>query len=245
MRLDTFLKERGYAVTRTRAKMLIEAGAVTVNGVPVAKPSYDVCEGADIQVADVLRYVGRGGLKLEKALAVFPISCRGCVVLDIGASSGGFTDCALQNGAALVYALDVGKGQLAESLRQDSRVVCLENYNARYLKPDDFLPPPSFVVMDVSFISQTLILPAIATILSPHDVLVSLIKPQFEAGRQAIGRGGIVHDEAARQAAIDRVLTAARANGFSVGGVITSPILGGDGNIEYLAYFTKTAETCV
>lgn len=245
MRLDAFLKEHGYAATRTRAKTLIEEGAVTVNGVPVTKPSYDTQEGADIQVVDLLRYVGRGGLKLEGALAAFPISCKGRVVLDVGASSGGFTDCALQNGAAKVYALDVGKGQLAECLRQDPRVVCLENYNARYLKAEDFSPLPTFVVMDVSFISQTLILPAIAALLSPGDILVSLIKPQFEAGRQAVGRGGIVRDEVARQAAIDRVLAAARANGFSLGGVVTSPILGGDGNIEYLAYFTKTAETCV
>jgi 23S rRNA (cytidine1920-2'-O)/16S rRNA (cytidine1409-2'-O)-methyltransferase len=242
MRLDAFLKENGYAATRTRAKALIEAGAVTVNGKVAKKPSLDVQEGASIAVTDILRYVGRGGFKLEAALAAFPISCKDRVVLDIGASSGGFTDCALQNGASRVYALDVGQGQLVDSLRRDARVVCFENYNARYLKKEDFVPRPTFVTMDVSFISQTLILPAIANLLAEGDVLVSLIKPQFEAGRQAVRHGGIVRDEADRKAAIDRVLSTAVSLGFRVGGYITSPILGGDGNTEYLACFVKNAE---
>ncbi|MBQ8351734.1 MAG: TlyA family RNA methyltransferase [Clostridia bacterium] len=242
MRLDAFLKENGYASTRTRAKTMIEAGAVTVNDKIITKPAFDVQEDARVVVTDIFRYVGRGGFKLEAALAAFPISCNGRVVLDIGASSGGFTDCALQNGACRVYALDVGQGQLVDCLRRDARVVCLENYNARYLKAEDFDPRPSFVTMDVSFISQTLILPAIAALLSEGDVLVSLIKPQFEAGRHAVRHGGIVRDEADRQAAIERVLSAARMVGFTVGGLITSPILGGDGNTEYLTYFVKDAE---
>lgn len=239
MRLDSYLKENNLAATRTRAKVLIEEGAVCVDGKTITKPAFDVADGADVRVTDIFRYVGRGGLKLEAALAAFPISCAGKVVLDVGASSGGFTDCALQNGARQVYALDVGQGQLAEKLRTDPRVVCLENYNARYLQAADFSPLPSFVTMDVSFISQTLILPAIAALLSAGDVLVSLIKPQFEAGKQAVRRGGIVRDEADRQAAIERVLTSARACGFLPGGVIVSPIQGGDGNVEYMAYFTK------
>lgn len=242
MRLDAFLKENGYAATRTRAKALIEAGAVTVDERVITKPAFDVQAQARVGVTDIFRYVGRGGLKLEAALAAFPISCSGCVVLDVGASSGGFTDCALQNGARKVYALDVGQGQLADSLRCNERVVCLENYNARYLKAEDFDPLPTFVTMDVSFISQTLILPAIASLLASGGVLVSLIKPQFEAGRHAVRHGGIVREEKDRQAAIDRVLCAAENVGLKVGGLITSPILGGDGNTEYLAYFMKDAE---
>ena len=243
MRLDSFLKENGYASTRTRAKALIEEGAVTVNGKVITKPAYDVEESAAVSVSDIFRYVGRGGLKLEAALASFPISCDGCVVLDIGASSGGFTDCALQNGAKKVYALDVGQGQLAECLRNDVRVTCLENYNARYLKTEDFDPKPNFVTMDVSFISQTLILPALAAILEPGAVLVSLIKPQFEAGRHAVRHGGIVRDEGYRQAAIDRVLQSAKNYGLEFKKIIPSPILGGDGNKEYLAYFIMGTES--
>ncbi|MBO5050667.1 MAG: TlyA family RNA methyltransferase [Clostridia bacterium] len=243
MRLDSFLKENGYASTRTRAKALIEEGAVTVNGKVITKPAYDVEECAVVSVTDLFRYVGRGGLKLEAALAAFPISCDGCVVLDIGASSGGFTDCALQNGASRVYALDVGQGQLAESLRNDVRVTCLENYNARYLKAEDFEPKPNFVTMDVSFISQTLIFPALASMLEPGAVLVSLIKPQFEAGRHAVRHGGIVRDEGDRQMAIDRVLRSAGEYGLEFKQVIPSPILGGDGNKEYLAYFIMGTES--
>ena len=242
MRLDLLLKEKGYAPTRMRSKALIEAGAVCVNGRVASKPSLDVAEDAEIAVTDTLRYVGRGGLKLEAALAAFSLSCAGCTVLDIGASSGGFTDCALQNGARAVYAVDVGEGQLAEKLRADPRVTCIEHYNARHLQAKDFDPLPDFVTMDVSFISQTLILPALAAMLPAGAVLVSLVKPQFGPGRQAVGRGGIVRDEADRRAAVSRVLASARACGFSSQGVIQSPILGGDGKVEYLAYFKKAAE---
>lgn len=240
MRLDNFLKDNGYAATRTRAKTLIESGAVTVDGRVVTKPAFDVQAGASVLVSDALCYVGRGGLKLEAALAAFPVSCEGRVVLDIGASSGGFTDCALQNGAEKVYALDVGQGQLAESLRRDPRVVCLENYNARYLRMEDFDPKPDFITMDVSFISQTLIFPSLAALMESGAVLISLIKPQFEAGRQAVRHGGIVREEKDRQTAIDRVLASAKIYNLNFQSIVPSPILGGDGNQEYLAYFIKS-----
>lgn len=242
MRLDIFLKEHGYAATRSRAKALIEAGAVTVQGKVVQKPAFEIQESAVIVVADAFRYVGRGGLKLEAALAAFSVSCKGHIVLDIGASSGGFTDCALQHGANMVYALDVGQGQLVESLRIDPRVVCLENYNARCLHVDDFDPLPDFVTMDVSFISQTLIFPSLAELLLPRAILISLIKPQFEAGRHAVRHNGVVRDASDRQAAIDRVLKSADDYGFVFQKIIPSPILGGSGNQEYLAYFIKGEE---
>ncbi len=242
MRLDAYLKESGLADTRTRAKTLIQSGAVTVDGKVICKPAFEMAEGQTAIVEDIFRYVGRGGLKLEAALQRFPISCAGCVVLDIGASSGGFTDCALQNGASRVYALDVGHGQLAEKLRADARVIPMENYNARYLKAEDFCPLPNFVTMDVSFISQTLILPALSAILQPGAILISLIKPQFEAGRAAVHHGGIVRRPEDRQAAIQKVLDSAEQYHLVLKGLIDSPILGGDGNHEYLACFIKQTE---
>ncbi|MBO7761925.1 MAG: TlyA family RNA methyltransferase, partial [Clostridia bacterium] len=189
-----------------------------------------------------LPYVSRGGLKLEAALKAFSLSPRGAVALDVGASSGGFTDCLLQNGATLVYAVDSGTGQLAMELLEDARVVSMEGYNARYMQPSDFPQTPTFAVMDVSFISQTLILPALASVLPPKSQIVTLIKPQFEVGRAHVGRGGIVRDEKARQAAIARVTDAAGLLGLDFRAVITSPIRGGDGNVEYLAHFEKKGE---
>lgn len=242
MRLDLYLHEHGLTPSRSRARMLIDAGAVAVDGFTVTRAAYDVREGQTVTVRDALRYVSRGGLKLEGALAAFPVSCRGRVALDVGASSGGFTDCLLQNGAAFVYAVDAGSGQLAPSLRADARVACLENYNARYLDPADFPRRPDLAVMDVSFISQTLILPVLAAVLPAGGELISLIKPQFEAGRAAVGRGGIVRDPAERERAIDRVTRAAALCGFARKGLTRSPIEGGDGNIEFLAYFVRTEE---
>lgn len=239
MRLDLYLQEKGHAPTRSRAKTMIEGGMVEVDGKIVDKPSFSVDEGCAIRILDTLRYVSRGGLKLEAALAAFGVDPTGRVALDIGASSGGFTDCLLQSGAVLVYAIDSGSGQLAPTLRQDPRVVLREHCNARYITPDDFERTPTLCVIDVSFISQTLILPAIAQILPEGGELISLIKPQFEAGRGAIGKGGIVRSDKDRAAAILRVITSAEALSLTHLKTIPSPIRGGDGNIEYLAHFRK------
>lgn len=239
MRLDLFLQEKGYAPTRSRAKAMIEGGMVEIDGKIIDKPSYTPEDGCTVRILDTLRYVSRGGLKLEAALAAFSVSPKGRVALDIGASSGGFTDCLLQNGAAYVYAIDSGTNQLAASLREDARVACREHCNARYITPADFPKVPTLCVMDVSFISQTLILPAISQILPEGGELVSLIKPQFEAGRSAIGKGGIVRAERDRAAAVERVLSSAAALSLQSLGTIVSPIRGGDGNVEYLAHFRK------
>lgn len=239
MRLDVYLQENGYAPTRSRAKAMIEGGMVEIDGKIIDKPSYDAKEGCNVRILDTLRYVSRGGLKLEGALDAFGVSVNGRVALDIGASSGGFTDCLLQNGAAYVYAIDSGTNQLAASLRSDARVECREHCNARYITPADFEKTPTLCVMDVSFISQTLILPAIAALLPDGGELISLIKPQFEAGRSAIGKGGIVRAEKDREAAVARVITCADALSLLHLGTILSPIRGGDGNIEYLAHFRK------
>ncbi|MBQ8858243.1 MAG: TlyA family RNA methyltransferase [Clostridia bacterium] len=242
MRLDLYLTENGLASTRSRAKLLIDGGSVFVNGISAEKAAYDVKDGDAVTVENALRYVSRGGLKLEAALQRFSVSPAGVVALDVGASSGGFTDCLLQNGARFVYAVDSGSGQLAATLRGDPRVDCRENYNARYMQASDFPTPPTLAVMDVSFISQTLILPALAAVLPTGSRLISLVKPQFEVGRALVGRGGLVRDEKARQAAIARVKEAGIACGFRFVGVMTSPITGGDGNIEYLICFEKSDE---
>lgn len=239
MRLDEYLVVSALAPSRSRAKALIVSGAVTVNGKTIRKPAFFVSEKDAVTVSSPFRYVSRGGEKLAAALAAFSVSCEGRVVLDIGASSGGFTDCARQNGAALVYAVENGHGQLAESLLADPAVISMEHYNARCLQRTDFSPIPTLAVMDVSFISQTLILPALAEVLPAGGELISLIKPQFEAGRSAVGRGGLVRREEDRRSAIARVVASAGTCGFSHRGVIVSPILGGDGNVEYLSYFVK------
>ncbi len=242
MRLDQYLEQKGLASSRSRAKALILAGAVSVNGRPTVKPSFSVEEGDTVLLSEDLSYVSRGGNKLEAALSAFSVDPCGCVVLDVGASSGGFTDCVLQNGAARVFAVDVGRGQLVPALAADSRVTSIENFNARYMTPADFDEIPSLAVMDVSFISQTLILPALSRVLPVGGELISLIKPQFEAGRGAIGRGGIVREEKDRRAAVERVRAAAEECGLVFLGVIPSPIRGGDGNMEYLAHFQKRTE---
>lgn len=239
MRLDLYLQEKGLAPTRSRAKAMIEGGMVEVDGKITDKPATPVDDGCTVRILDTLRYVSRGGLKLEAALAAFGVCAKDRVALDIGASSGGFTDCLLQAGARLVYALDSGSDQLAATLRADPRVRSREHCNARYITPRDFEETPTLAVMDVSFISQTLILPAIADILPEGAELVSLIKPQFEAGRAAIGKGGIVRSDADRAAAVRRVTECAEALGLAHLGTIPSPIRGGDGNIEYLAHFRK------
>ncbi len=236
-RLDKLLVDRGLAGSRDRAQALIMAGDVLVNGHPQTKSGAQVDSGAEI----VLRgedhpYVSRGALKLVKGLDAFGIDPTNAVALDIGASTGGFTDVLLRRGAQRVYAIDVGYGQLAWSIRKDPRVVVLERENIRNLDLSLVPEPCDLAVIDVSFISLTLVLPRIAELLRPPTgkPLVALVKPQFEVGRDLVGRGGVVRDEVARRGAVDKVRSWASANGFSPGEDVESPITGPAGNVEYL-----------
>lgn len=240
MRADLYLVENGYVKSRTSAAKFIDNGHVLIDGKPVKKASQDISDGEhNVTLLESEKYVSRGGLKLEGALNAFSIDVSGKRAADIGASTGGFTDCLLQAGAAHVYAIDSGRDQLDPDLVLDERVSCMEGVNARYLTPDDLGGAVDLVVMDVSFISQTLILPAVASILCDGGIYIGLIKPQFEAGRGAVGKGGIVKNPKDRRAAVERVLQSARELGLCLHGLITSPIQGGDGNVEYLAYFIK------
>ena len=243
MRLDLYLVQAGLVRSRTEAADLIAEGAVTVQGLVRTKPAFpvdDTLPASAVSVSRVLHpYVSRGGEKLAAALSAFSLSPRERTAIDIGASSGGFTDCLLQNGAAFVYAVDVGEGQLVSTIASDPRVRSMENYNARFLRSEDFPVRPTFAVMDVSFISQTLILPALAALLPPKSPFVTLIKPQFEVGREGIGKGGIVRDARLRELAVARVISAAETVGLSHLGTIDSPILGKDGNHEFLAAFMR------
>ena len=240
MRLDVFLSENAIVDSRTDAKKFITGGFVSVNQKTITKPSFDVVGDEDIVVdKSSKRYVSRGGLKLEGALDDFCVNVSGKVAIDIGASSGGFTDCLLQRGAKVVYAVDSGVGQMASHLRDDSRVYVFENYNARYMELSHFALRPSVAVMDVSFISATLIIPAVKNVLMPGGDFICLIKPQFEVGKGGLGKGGIVKNPSLRKQAVDRVLDSAVSCGFNVVKVIESPILGGSGNVEYLAHFVS------
>ena len=240
MRLDVYMTENGLVPSRAKAQEMIKNGCVSVGGKTVIKPSWEVCESDEVSLCEnpLQRYVGRGGLKLEYALDRFGISVKGAVAVDIGASSGGFTDCLLKKGAAFVYAVDSGEGQLHPTLLSDSRVENREHTNARYLRREDFDKTPKVVVMDVSFISQTLILPSVADVLKGGGMLITLIKPQFELEKGALGKGGVVKTEKLRLRALERVKTAAAALGFKLLNVIECAVHGGDGNIEYLAAFT-------
>jgi 23S rRNA (cytidine1920-2'-O)/16S rRNA (cytidine1409-2'-O)-methyltransferase len=232
-RIDRMLVERGLAETRERAQRLIMAGQVVVNSRTIDKPGTRIPSDADVQVTGRLPYVSRGGLKLEAALDAFRLGVSGQAVADVGASTGGFTDCLLQRGAARVYAIDVGYGQLAWKLRQDSRVIVMERTNARYLEA---LPERVHVaVVDVSFISLRLILPAVAGWLSPGAHIVSLIKPQFEAGKRQVGKGGVVRDPAVHRQVLERILGWAQERNWALRGLIRSPITGPAGNAEFLA----------
>ena len=233
------MAENGLAASRAKAQEMLKAGDVLVNGRPVGK-SFDITEGMIVSVNEnpLQRYVGRGGLKLEAALDAFRLSPHGQIALDVGASSGGFTDCLLCRGASFVYAVDAGSGQLHPSLLADPRVCSMENTNARTLTASLFEKTPTFAVMDVSFISQTLILPALLASMPKGGVLVSLIKPQFELGRDALGKGGIVKSEKLALTAQARVCDYAQTLGFRLMGSIPSPIRGGDGNLEFLAAFS-------
>ena len=240
MRLDSFLFEKGYAHSRSFAKSLILDGKVTVGGKCITKPSHEVFDEADVSVTKEDVYVSRGAHKLEGAAAAFSFDINGRHCIDIGASSGGFTDFLLKHGAAHVIAIDSGTDQLAASLRDDLRVTSIENYNARYLKREDLDYEPTLAVMDVSFISATYIMPSLYSVLACGADFICLIKPQFEVGRAFIGKGGIVKDQKARLMAVDKVVEFAKTLGFLFKGVIESPIQGGDGNVEFLAHFVKT-----
>lgn len=240
-RLDVLVTERGLAESRERAKTLIMTGQVYVDNQKADKPGDTFAEEAQIEVRGKgLRYVSRGGLKLEKAMREFDLELTGTVCMDIGASTGGFTDCMLQNGAEKVYAVDVGYGQLAWSLRNDPRVVNLERTNARYLTKEQIPQEIGFFSVDVSFISLTIILPAVRPLLSPHGRAVCLIKPQFEAGREKVGKKGVVRDKTVHREVIEGILDFALHHGYSVLGLTYSPVKGPEGNIEYLAYLERS-----
>lgn len=244
MRIDVYLAESKILRSRTEAQQFISEGAVYVDGKQVMKPSFDVSGLEDKVTVDksVRKYVSRGGIKLKGALTSFGVSPFGRVCLDVGASSGGFTDCLLQEGATHVIAVDSGSGQIAECLRTDARVTVIENYNARYMKSEDFSLTPDLAVMDVSFISATYIIPSVYDVLTDSAEFICLIKPQFEVGRSGIGKGGLVTDAKLRDAAVKKVVDFAESIGFTTKAVITSPIKGGDGNVEFLAHFIKKSE---
>lgn len=236
-RLDIFLFENGYCPSREKAKALIMAGAVFIDGQRADKPGMPVGGAPAIEIkGNPLRYASRGGLKLEKAIESFGLSLTGLVCADIGASTGGFTDCMLQNGAKTVYAVDVGYGQLAWPLRSDSRVVVLERKNARYLTKTDIPEPLDFFSVDVSFISLKLILPAVAPLLAPRAGGVLLVKPQFECGKDRVGKNGVVRDAAVHQEVVEQAIGHCGDNNLSVKGLTFSPITGPEGNIEYLLW---------
>ncbi len=240
-RLDVLLVQRGLVRSRELAQRLIMAGEVMVDGRLADKAGMRVPTDAAIALAGSPRYVSRGGEKLAAALAAFPVVVAGRVCADVGASTGGFTDCLLQHGAARVYAIDVGYGQLDYRLRQDDRVVVRERTNARYVAALD--EPVSLVTVDVSFISLRLLLPVIRGWLAGQGGVIPLIKPQFEAGRAQVGKGGVVRDPAVHRRVLSEVLTAAVDNGYAVRGLICSPLTGPAGNVEFLAWLTVGAET--
>lgn len=239
-RLDLALVNKGLVDSREKAKALIMAGQVKVDGKTIDKAGTNIEEKMKIElIGPLLPYVSRGGLKLEKAIAFFNIDLTNKIVADIGASTGGFTDCALQNGAVKVYSIDVGYGQLDWKLRNDPRVVNMERTNARYLKPADLGEEVDFISIDVAFISLEKILPTSCQLLKDNGELIALIKPQFEAGKEKIGKKGVVKDPQTHLEVIKKIINAAQVLNFGVKGLTYSPIKGPEGNIEYLIYLTK------
>ena len=240
IRLDQYLCQNGYAQSRERAKALIMSGIVFVNEQKVDKAGEMIAEDAKVEVrGHDIGYVSRGGLKLEKAMQVFPMRPDGKVCMDIGASTGGFTDCMLKNGAVKVYAVDVGYGQLAWSLRTDARVINMERTNIRNVKPEDLAEPVAFFSVDVSFISLHHIFPVAQAITTPDAMGVCLVKPQFEAGREEVGKKGVVRDPKVHLEVLESFLDFVPGAGFTVMGLDYSPIKGPEGNIEYLGYLRK------
>ncbi|OWA37041.1 TlyA family rRNA (cytidine-2'-O)-methyltransferase [Saccharibacillus sp. O16] len=237
-RIDVLLVEQAYYESREKAKAAIMAGLVFADNERIEKPGMKVWRKASLHVKGAVHpYVSRGGLKLEKALKTFGIDMNNRVMLDIGSSTGGFTDCALQNGASYVYAIDVGYNQLDWSLRNDERVCVMERTNFRYMTPEELTgPQPDFASIDVSFISLRLILPPLLQLLRRPAEVAALIKPQFEAGREKVGKSGVVRDRKVHEDVLHEVLSFANALGFRIGGLTFSPITGGEGNVEFLAY---------
>ena len=242
-RLDVAVFEGGYAPSREKAKAIIMAGLVYVNNQKIDKAGFELKEGDVLEVrGSSLKYVSRGGLKLEKAMQNFPIDLNGKICMDIGASTGGFTDCMLMNGAAKMYAIDVGYGQLAWKLRCDERVVNLERTNFRYVTENEVKDKIDFASVDVSFISLKHIFPNLSSLLKDDGYAVCLIKPQFEAGKEKVGKKGVVRDLSVHLEVVINVINLALENGFSVLGLEFSPIKGPEGNIEYLLFIQKSAE---
>ena len=245
-RLDVYLTENGYAETREKAKAYIMSGIIFVNDQKEDKAGTMIKEDDVVEMrGKQMPYVSRGGYKLEKAVDSFSIDLTGCVCMDVGASTGGFTDCMLQNGAVKVYSVDVGYGQLAWKLRCDERVVNLERTNARYLTHENVPDEIDFTSVDVSFISLKLVLPVIKELLSENGHVICLIKPQFEAGREKVGKKGVVRDPAVHEEVVEAIYTFCNDNGLGVKGLDFSPIKGPEGNIEYLIYIEKNGETTV
>ena len=244
IRLDVFMVNKGLAQSRERAKALIMAGQVYIDNQKCDKAGMQVDEETTVAElrGETLKYVSRGGLKLEKAMSVFPITLDGKVAMDIGASTGGFTDCMLQNGAKKVFAVDVGYGQFAWKLRQDPRVVNMERTNIRYVEPEQIGEELDFASIDVSFISLKLVLPTAYKLLKDGGEIAALIKPQFEAGREQVGKKGVVRDIKVHYEVVRNTVNIALENGFAVLGLSYSPVKGPEGNIEYLAYLRKSDE---
>ena len=242
-RLDILLVKRGLAESREKAKAVIMSGIVYVDGQKEDKAGQTFADTANIEVrGSTLKYVSRGGLKLEKAMECFDVSVKDKVCMDIGASSGGFTDCMLQNGAKKVYAVDVGHGQLAWKLRNDTRVVVMEKTNIRYVKHEDIGESIDFASIDVSFISLSKVLPAAYNLLGEHGEIVALIKPQFEAGREKVGKKGVVREKSTHIEVIQNCFAYAKENGFFVRELEFSPVKGPEGNIEYLYHLVKSGD---
>lgn len=238
-RLDVLVTELGYAESRQKAQGIIMSGLVFVDGKRIDKCGMSVSEDAQIEVhGKTLQYVSRGGLKLEKAMKTWGVTLENAIAMDCGASTGGFTDCMLQNGATKVYAVDVGYGQLDWKLRSDPRVICMERTNARYLTKEQIPEPLDFISIDVSFISLSLILPALRPLLAEKGELVCLIKPQFEAGKGKVGKKGVVRDPAVHLEVLEQFLTHAAASELTIKGMTFSPIRGPEGNIEYLGWLS-------
>lgn len=242
-RIDVYMHENGLADSREKAKSLIMAGVVLVDGRRCDKPSSTVKEGQKVTVKQQDEFVSRGGKKLKKAVECFGLDLSGKVAIDVGASTGGFTDCMLQNGAVYVYSVDVGYGQLAWRLRQDERVCVMERQNARYLEKSMFDRDISFASIDVSFISLRLILPALKKVLTPPNTIAALIKPQFEAGKDKVGKKGVVRDKGVHMEVIQGIVDFALEIGFTVCGLDYSPIKGPEGNIEYLLCLGDSGES--
>lgn len=244
-RLDVRLAEEGHYPSREKARVAVMAGLIFVDGERSDKPGTMVKPESNIEIrGNSLIYVSRGGLKLEKAIKSFGLDLNNRVVLDVGASTGGFTDCALRHGARLVYAVDVGYGQLAWQLRNDNRVVVLERTNIRYLTKESLPEIPDFATIDVAFISLSKVLPRVGELLAEEAEGVALVKPQFEAGREKVGKKGVVRDPAVHVQVLDNVTALIAELGWLVGGLDYSPVTGPEGNIEFLIYFKKTGRQC-